>query len=217
MSYLLLTPLRAEYAILANFFKEKWSCQTIHKASQEALYFSEPNIYLAIGGHGKVEMALKTQFWIIQLADCQGVICTGSAGSLNSSLGVGDIIVGSKTIEHDYKQLFIKTSLPEFSTAEEWKIKFKDKISPRARWGVIASGDEDVLSPERRKAIYDLTLADAVAWEGAGAGRASVFLKKPFCEVRAITDNLQTDIKQDFTKNLNQAMLNLGQWLVSVL
>lgn len=217
MSYLLLTPLRAESAILSNIFKEKWSYEIIHKASYEALYFSEPKIYLALGGHGKVEMALKTQFWITQLPDCQGVICAGSAGSLNPSLRVGDIVVGSKTIEHDYKQLFIKKSPPEFPMSEQWKLKLQDKITPPARWGVIASGDEDILSPDRRKAVFDLTAADAVAWEGAGAARASAFLKKPFCEIRTVTDNDQTDVKQDFTKNLNQAMLNLGQWLLSVL
>ena len=213
---LFLAPLKPEFSSLSHAFQKKWKHETLTIQSQTALYFPEPNIYLATGGLGKVEMALKTQFWIQQLPDCKMMACVGSAGSLDDSLHVGDVIVASKTIEHDFKQVFFKKPLPEFKISEEWLTVLKIDTFKNILFKPIASGDEDILSSERRKELWKLTGAGAVAWEGAGAARACAFLKIPFCEIRTITDNSNTDLKQDFTKNLNHAMLNLADLLMHV-
>ena len=99
---------------------------------------------------------------------------------------------------------------------EAWETFLKLQNHPTIQRGAIASGDEDILTAERRLEVQKYTTARAVAWEGAGAARACAFLKIPFCEIRAITDDSSTDLKQDFTKNLNLAMLNLANWLMLV-
>lgn len=213
---LFLAPIKPEFSNLSHAFQKKWKHETLDVQSYTALYFPEPNIYLAIGGLGKVEMALKTQFWLRQLPDCKMMACVGSAGSLDESLHVADIIVASKTIEHDFKQVFFKKPPPEFKISDEWLQTLQLERFKNTLLKPIASGDEDVLSVERRAELFNLTGASAVAWEGAGAARACAFLKIPFCEIRAITDNSTTDLKQDFTKNYNHAMLNLADLLIQV-
>ena len=44
----------------------------------------------------------------------QLVICAGAAGSLVPKLSVGDIVVGTETVEHDYRLLFATRPLPRF-------------------------------------------------------------------------------------------------------
>lgn len=216
MTKLLLAPLRAEHAILASVLKQRFKHELIQKGGAEALYFPDVKTYLAIGGHGKVDMALHTQFWLTNLP-CTALACVGSAGSLQSNLKVGDIVVGEKTVEHDFKQSFGAKTLPSFPVHKQWEDLLKKPSAHVPHWGVIASGDEDILSPERRLNVLALTKALAVAWEGAGAARACAFLNIPFCEIRGITDDPTTDLKQDFTKNIKQAMLNIANWLVPLL
>ncbi len=216
MKKLFLAPLKAELSILSQTFQQKWKHESLQIKAHHILFFPQPNIYMAVGGLGKVNMALKTQFWLSNLPDIELMACVGCAGSLDSSLRVGDLVVASKTVEHDYKQVFFQKPPPEFPIAKEWKMFLDLEKYPHAHHVPIASGDEDVLSAERRREIAQQTGAKAVAWEGAGAARACGLSNIPFCEIRAITDDSSTDLKQDFTKNLNHAMLNLAQWLVSL-
>jgi adenosylhomocysteine nucleosidase len=54
----------------------------------------------------------------------------------------------------------------------------------------------------------------AVAWEGAGGARACRFNDMPFIEVRWITDFVGPDAENDFFKNLEGLMGNLGELLI---
>ena len=224
MRKLFLAPLKAEFSILSHAFQQKWKHETLQIQSHTALYFPEVDLYLAVGGLGKVDMAIKTQFWLSQIPDCQLMACVGSAGSLDSALKVGDLIVASKTVEHDFKQIFFKKPRPEFPMGSAWADFLQLSQSPQIHHAPIASGDEDILSAQRRLELSQLTGAQAVAWEGAGAARACAFFNIPFCEIRGITDDLSTDLsgdlrpnlKQDFTKNLNHALAKLAEWLFIV-
>lgn len=217
MSYLITTPLPAELSILSKTLKKSWSHTTDKCEDLPFIHFPEKNIFLTLGGHGKVDMALKTQFWCQKLSIKSGVMCVGSAGSLSTSSQPGDVIIAETTIEHDVKNLFLKKELPSFAIHSRWKdLISQHPLPPRFSWGSLASGDEDVLAPERRSELQLKTGAMAVAWEGAGAARACLFLKIPFCEVRGITDASGTSIQHDFTKNLNHVMLEISQWILKI-
>lgn len=216
MRKLLLAPLKAEFSILSHAFQQEWKHESLQIHSHTALYFPEADLYLAVGGQGKVEMALKTQFWLSQIPDCKLMACVGSAGSIGTSLKTGDILVASKTVEHDFKQLFFKKPRPEFPMGEAWNSVLKLSQHPNIHHGAIASGDEDILSAERRLELFKLTGAQAVAWEGAGAARACAFLNIPYCEIRGITDDSSSNLKQDFISNLNQTLHKVAEWLLVV-
>ena len=83
----------------------------------------------------------------------------------------------------------------------------------RVHLGGIASGDEDVVSADRRFECQRLTGALAVAWEGAGGARACAFANVPFLELRTIADQANEHGPRDFVWNLARSMRSLAQVL----
>jgi adenosylhomocysteine nucleosidase len=84
-------------------------------------------------------------------------------------------------------------------------------------YGIIASGDEDIVALERAQALHAQTQALAVAWEGAGVARACRFSGISSLEIRAITDTADHEAPAAFETNLRLAMENLGQFLVQAI
>jgi adenosylhomocysteine nucleosidase len=78
------------------------------------------------------------------------------------------------------------------------------------QFGVIASGDEDIVGDARRAELRASTGAVAVAWEGAGGARACQFSGVAFLEVRGITDIADANGPRDFARNLAMTMGNVA-------
>ena len=64
--------------------------------------FDNGRIQLAQGGLGKAQFGVQTQHLIDQADNIGLVVCAGIAGSLVSSVSVGDVVVATATIEHDF-------------------------------------------------------------------------------------------------------------------
>ncbi len=77
-------------------------------------------------------------------------------------------------------------------------------------FGDVASGDEDIVSVDRARALRAATGAVAVAWEGAGGARACVFSQTPYLEMRGVTDQATVDAPAAFRQNLALAMRNIA-------
>jgi adenosylhomocysteine nucleosidase len=172
---------------------------------------SLPSLGLAVanGGLGKVQFAVQTQ----HLLDSEGwdvMICAGAAGALDDRLSVGDVVIGSETVEYDIRNKFGKPRLPRFTSdaavVEEFRGVAAAGNGCRLHFGPIASGDEDVVDAERRRDVRELTAALATAWEGAGAARACSFSGVSFVEIRGISDGADHAAAQDFEKNLPGVM-----------
>ena len=52
-------------------------------------------------GAGKVNAAIATTL-LLDRCDCRALMLCGVAGGLDPALGVGDIVVGTSNIQHDY-------------------------------------------------------------------------------------------------------------------
>ena len=81
-------------------------------------------------------------------------------------------------------------------------------------FGPIASGDEDVVDIERKRALRELTGGLVVAWEGAGGARACQFSDTPFVEIRGVTDSADSDAPSDFEANRESVMQNLATLII---
>jgi adenosylhomocysteine nucleosidase len=142
------------------------------------------------------------------------VICAGAAGSLTQELSVGDVVVGTETVEHDYRLLFATRPLPRFcghvQSIEDLRRSAHSVSGFGVAFGVIASGDEDVVTSARAQAIRDQTGAVCVAWEGSGAARAARFNGIGSLEIRAVTDAADKQSPQCFDRNLPIAIANLA-------
>ena len=73
-------------------------------------------ILLAPGGLGKAQFGVQTQHLIENLDGIDVVVCAGTCGRLSKDLTVGDVVVGTQTVEHDFNRgmSLIKLPLPTF-------------------------------------------------------------------------------------------------------
>ncbi len=162
---------------------------------------------------------MQAQHLIEQKPGLQALICAGAAGSLHEEVVLGDIVVGTATIEHDYKLRFVRRPLPYHQADARLLREFhlvpgQVDINCRLHFGIIASGDEDIVDRRRAWELREETKALCVAWEGAGAARAATFSGLPFLEVRAITDGADHAAAADFEGNLELSMAKLAQVLL---
>lgn len=168
-----------------------------------------------VGGHGKVQFALRTQSFILENKP-DLVVCAGACGALSSELRVCDVVVAESTIEHDFKLRFVERPIPSFAGNSAALQVLKNYVSNSktqnfgVHFGLIASGDEDIVGSERARELFSATSALAVAWEGAGGARACLHAGVPFLEVRGVTDSADHAAVENFKKNLPAAMNNVA-------
>ena len=205
--------------ILQGFTKRGFHAESSTAGKLSVVQLSDLRVTLAPGGLGKAQFALQTQHLLDTRSDWDVIICAGAAGTLADGVCVGDVVVATTTVEHDYNNKFNKRPLPKFDGAEatisDLKSVSQSLNSFRVHFGPIASGDEDVVETERGRELHESTDALAVAWEGAGGARACAFSSIPFVEIRGVTDTANHTAAADFSDNLGVAMDNLATLITS--
>ena len=217
-SILINMPLQEEYDDLYNSFSShglKGNPRTIGKLSVH--HFPDLNLTLARGGHGKTQFGIQTQY-LLDHARFDLVICAGAAGALHPNVRVGDLIVATSTFEHDYNLKFAKRPSPQFEghskSIEQLKGLNLD-AGFKIHFGVMASGDEDVIDIERGRALREMSNALGVAWEGVGGARACKFSDVPYLELRGATDTANHEAPVVFDENLKIVMKNIASLLMA--
>lgn len=172
-----------------------------------------------VAGHGKAQFAVQAQYLLQHTQGIKQIIGVGSAGSLTENTNVGDLVISRQTIEHDYTEKFSPHPCPAFPGHPRlMEIAAKVKCEGfNVLIGNIASGDEDIIDTQRAKILHQQTEGLAVAWEGAGLARASLFMNTPHLEIRAITDHANKSTPTDFNANLELAMKNSAHFLIRFL
>jgi adenosylhomocysteine nucleosidase len=146
------------------------------------------------------------------------VICAGAAGALSPQVSIGDLIVATSTLEHDYNNKFSERPKPRFAgdleSIEQIKALTLSDVHFNVHFGIMAGGDEDVIDSARGAELYKAHQALAVAWEGVGGARACAFSQVPFLELRGATDTANHEAPVVFYVNLNTVMKNIAYLLV---
>ena len=215
---LIVTPLKEEYDDL-------YGSLTTHKLKGEAgnigkldvHRFPELNATLARGGHGKTQFGIQTQY-LLDHAQFDLVICAGAAGALAPEVSVGDLIVATTTVEHDFNNKFVPRPKPNFpgdaaSLQQLRALKLRNSDF-KIHFGIMAGGDEDVIEVTRGAQLRELHTALAVAWEGVGGARACAFSEIRYLELRGATDTANHEAPVVFDVNLKIVMKNIAQLLV---
>jgi len=217
---LLVFPMEKELRLFLDYFRGRGIVAPERSVKGHAVAELEClDAICSVGGHGKVQCGVQTQFLLTHVVGVKAAFCVGCCGGLSESVSVLDIVAGSKTIEHDYKVRFIAGFAPPvFECDPDLLARFAGtRVDAfRIHAGTIASGDEDIVDSARARQLHEETGAIAVAWEGAGCARACLFNKMPFLEVRAVTDNARRDAPSEFAKNLPRAMANAARAFESV-
>lgn len=220
---LIVTPLQEEYDDFYNGLialglkphKDRIGKLDVH-------HFPALHVTLARGGHGKTQFGIQTQH-LLDHARFDLLICAGAAGALAPEVSVGDLIVATSTVEHDYNLKFVKRPNPQFA-GDASSIKQLERLDLsdadfRVHFGIMAGGDEDVIEVQRGAELHQLHNALAVAWEGVGGARAAAFSDVPYLEIRGATDTANHEAPVVFDVNLKIVMKNMAfllyRWLGS--
>ena len=215
MSKLIITPMREELDfLLQSCTKTGFRAESAMIGRLPVVRLLDLGVTLARGGLGKVQFALQTQHLLDTCSDWDLIVCAGAAGALADEVSVGDVVVATTTVEHDYNNKFSERALPKFDGARaviaDLKSVSQSVNAFNVHFGPVASGDEDVVETERKRVLHESTGALAVAWEGAGGARACAFSHIPFVEIRGVTDTADHNAASDFEQNLEIAMSNLA-------
>jgi adenosylhomocysteine nucleosidase len=215
---LIVTPLKEEYDDLYHSLCAlKLEAQPGRIGKLDVHCFPELDITLARGGHGKTQFGIQTQH-LLDHEHFELMICTGAAGALAPEVKVGDLIVATSTVEHDFNNKFVPRPKPRFKgdakSIEQLKALKLAEARFQVHFGIIAGGDEDVIEIRRGKELRDLHTALAVAWEGVGGARACAFSEVPYLELRGATDTADHAAPVVFELNLKIVMKNIAHLLV---
>ncbi len=160
-------------------------------------------------GVGKVNAALSAQI----LYDCYGVthlVNTGIAGSLKPALDIGDLVVSTDAIYHDFDCVAFgypacrvpgmdADAFPADRELAELALSAAEAVNPgHCAMGRIASGDQFIASPERKERIVSLTGAVCTEMEGAAIAHAAYRNGIPFVILRAISDKADDSAHMDY-------------------
>lgn len=183
-------------------------------------------IVVAATGVGKVNAAMATTL-LIEHFRPREIISTGTAGAINPQLLFGDIVVATKTSQHDLgtsaKEGMIARGVANPATGEKNPIFFPantrlmsivDKAAKNVKpkpvkdgqgkrnlqiiKGVIISGDIFVSSPVKKEQLRGDFHADAVEREAAAIAQVCRQQGIPYIAIRSISDAGSSD---DFVKH----------------
>lgn len=175
-------------------------------------YTAEYGVHTVIsvcGGIGKVNAAVCTQLLISDFG-AEVIINTGTAGGLNETLRVFDLVVSVDAVQHDvdvcpfgYARGQVPGAPSPFWQADDnlrscvmnTFAKLKTECADDFRntntmiAGRIASGDRFIVDTAIKKEIIDVFHADCVEMEGAAVAQTCVMNAVPFVILRCISDN----------------------------
>src|SRR5262245_27563690 len=207
MKTLIVTPLQREFDFLSSALAQGgFAAEPSQVGRLPVLRFPELGITLAQGGVGKAQFAVQMQHLLDIHAGWEMVVCAGSAGGVHDDVSVGDIVVATATIEHDFHNKFGPRKFPRFEAAPNAVAELQRAALStqtfKVHFGTVASGDEDIVEPERRQFLQETLQALAVAWEGAAGAKACAFSNMPYIEIRGVSDGANHTAATDFRSNL---------------
>ena len=219
MPALIVTPLRRELEGVVRVFRGAGHVGAVDRLGPiDVVRFPELATIVAMSGFAKAQSAAQTQYLVDRVGPLDVVVCAGVSGALSPALKVGDVVVGTTTVEHDLRRRFVPRPPPEFSADDRVVAGLRHAAAIATlpfgvHFGRIASGDEDVVAPDRARELAEQTGALCVAWEGAGVARACQLSGVGFVELRGVTDGADASAPADFERHLDRATGNVAALL----
>lgn len=169
------------------------------------------NVVIVRSGIGKVNAAICTQI----LADrfhATAIINTGIAGSLQSSIDIGDIVISSDALQHDMDATgfgYAPGQVPRVDTlafpADKGLIQLaKDccgEVNPDIHTfvGRVVSGDQFISDKNKKEWLVNTFAGYCTEMEGAAIAQACYLNGIPFLIVRAISDKADDSASVDYS------------------
>ena len=177
----------------------------------------EKKCVLIKSGIGKVNAARATQAMLDHFK-VDYIINLGGAGSLNSLLDIGDIVIAKKVIQHDFDitafghskgyitgvGAFIESNpdlVEEFGSVLEETPEKSYKI----KLGIVATGDIFCTESWMKDKIRAKFNADVEDMECAAIAQVCYLSEKPFIAIKSISNTLKGDNAISYSNNVKLA------------
>ena len=193
-------------------------CENVKTATHAKMKFTLGTLHgrdvcIVVCGVGKVNAAM-CALMLIEKYNPDLVLNSGVAGSLSPIVGIGDIVVATKSVEHDMNGTALGDKQGEITFPDGNMMFFecdkqastllaaicKEIPDTKVAQGIIASGDIFVSDRKQRFKINDRFGALACEMEGAAIGHVCVRCEVPYGIIRAISDDLDENKGMDFVK-----------------
>lgn len=160
-------------------------------------------------GVGKVNAALCVQL-LCDLFSVTHVVNTGVAGSLCAELDIGDFVISSDAMYHDFTVGPLGypvgqvpgmdvCAFPADEALTAKAFEAAEQVNPgHAHTGRVASGDQFVADKATKEQIVTDTHALCTEMEGAAIAHAAWRNKVPFVVIRAISDKADDSAEMDY-------------------
>lgn len=187
------------------------------------------NIVLVEGGIGKVNAAICATLMINHFK-VDKLLFTGVAGGLNPEVNIGDIVISTDLIEHDFDATtfgYEKGVIPRmdsstftadkglFDLAKECAV---ETFGENRVWsGRILSGDQFVASIEKINWLRENFNGECVEMEGAAVAHVCHIFKTPFLIIRSISDKANHEAEMVYTEFVKIAANNSKRLIEAIL
>jgi adenosylhomocysteine nucleosidase len=167
---------------------------------------ADQNVVIMPTGVGKVRAAASVQY-LFDHYRVDRIIFSGVAGAINPGLSQGDIVVSQKVLQHDFdaggKGRLEEMRSPCFEANPDLiSLAVKSVQAMRGEMklkvGTVISGDQTIISSEKKKWLWETFRGDCVEMEGAAVAMVSCWNRMPFVIIRAITDLADENARVDF-------------------
>jgi len=213
----------------AGLLAQLQSASAVQRAGREfwcGMLHGQP-VVLGLSRMGKVAAATTTAA-LIEGFGVQRVVFTGVAGGVGSQVRVGDVVVGTRFIQHDMdaSPLFPRYEIPlSGQTVFTGDASLTALVAqachsalrsgqtstyvPAIHQGLIASGDQFVNSAQQSTTIVQSLLNSgytplAVEMEGAAVAQVCADYQIPFAAVRTISDRADDTAHVDFPQFVSE-------------
>lgn len=192
--------------------------------------YANHDVVLCLSGWGKSAAAATTSC-LIEVFEVELILFVGLAGSLQSHVKIGDIVIGNELTQHDmdlrefsmlgailppfYRSYRFKTSERMLNLAKKSTDEFQLKLqanslteinqsySPNIHVGEIGTGDQFVSSEKMKQHIIAKYPALlCTEMEGAAIAQIAHDSEVEFLIIRVISDNAADEAHSTFTKFL---------------
>lgn len=167
-------------------------------------------VVVATCGIGKVFASICAQTMIL-LFSPKKIINVGVAGALSPKLGICDIVIADKALQHDMdtsplgdprgmisgiNRIYFESD----TSLRDELFSLAAKLGIKAHIGTVASGDVFVADPKIKMDIQLKFDAIACEMEGGAIAHTCFVNNVPFCILRSISDGVAADGAMDYSE-----------------
>lgn len=198
-------------------------CDELEQVEKCGMIFTRGKLHgkdlvVVVCGVGKVNAALCAALLIDDYRP-DLVMNSGVAGAVSPVVSIGDLVVGTKAVEHDMNTTPLGDRQGEVSFPNGKVMYFEcakgasrvleqvcsELPGTKTASGVIASGDIFISDRSQRLRLNDRFGAIACEMEGAAIGHVCYCYRTPYVILRAVSDDLDENKGMDFIKFCSMA------------